>query len=135
MDDSMTDHNNKSFEERLEIYFEYAVQAWLLLKDEAGLVAALAAAKTFNSPDRQIIIDVLDNLTAQIEQQETDQIILNILKSIRDLKEIITARDWTVEDGVAERERLKMVNPEYAQALIEGDPGIFARKYPDFFQS
>jgi hypothetical protein len=131
----MTDLNNLSFEARLELYFERAVQAWLLLKDEAGLVAALAAAKTFNSVDRQIIITVLDNLAAQVEGEEADQMVLEFLKSINDLKEIITSKEWTVEDGVAERERLKMVNAEYEEALVKGDPDIFARKYPDSFNS
>jgi hypothetical protein len=131
----MNDLSQMSFEARLELFFERAVQAWLILKDEAGLVAALAAAKTFNSTDRQIIISVLDNFTAQGQKQEDNNIIQDFLKGIRDLKEIITSRDGSVEDGVAERERLQMVNPEYAQALIAGDPEIFIRKYPDFFQS
>jgi len=131
----MNDLSQMSFEARLELFFERAVQVWLILKDEAGLVAALAAAKTFNSTDRQIIISVLDNFTAQGQKQEDNNIIQDFLKGIRDLKEIIISRDWSVEDGVAERERLQMVNPEYAQALIAGDPEIFIRKYPDFFQS
>ena len=131
----MTDLNNLSFEARLELYFERAVQAWLLLKDEAGLVAALAAAKTFNSIDRQIIISVLDNLFMQGQGEEADQVVIDFLKSIGDLKEIITSKDWTVEDGIAERERLKMVNPEYEEALVKGDPDIFARKYPEYFNS
>ena len=129
----MTDLNDLGFEARLELYFERAVQAWLLLKDEAGLVAALAAAKTFNAVDRQIIITVLDNLAAQGEGEETDQMVQDFLNSINDLKEIITSKDWTVEDGEAERNRLKMVNPEYEEALVKGDPDIFARIYPEFF--
>ena len=66
----MHDISQMGFEERLELFFERAVQAWLLLKDEAGLVAALAAAKTFNTTDRQIIISVLDNFIAQGEGQQ-----------------------------------------------------------------
>jgi hypothetical protein len=129
----MTDLNDLSFEARLELYFERAVQAWLLLKDEAGLVAALAAAKTFNVVDRQIILTVLDNMAAQSEGEETDQMVQDFLNSINDLKEIITSKDWTVQDGEAERKRLQMVNPEYEKALVKGDPDIFARIYPDFF--
>ena len=131
----MNDLSNLSFEVRLELFFERAVQAWLLLKDEAGLVAALAAAKTFNAVDRKIIITVLDNLAQQGEEDEADQIVLEFLRSISDLKEIITSKDWTVDDGVAERERLKMVNPEYAEALVKGDPDIFSRKYPEYFST
>ncbi len=131
----MNDVSNLSFEARLELYFERAVQAWLLLKDEAGLVAALAAAKTFNPVDRQIIITVLDNLAIQGEEEEADAMILEFLKSIRDLKEIIMSKDWSIEDGVAERARLKMVNSEDEEALVKGDPDIFSRKYPDYFNS
>ena len=129
----MHDKSQMGFEERLELYFERAVQAWLLLKDEAGLVAALAAAKTFNTTDRQIIISVLDNFMAQGEGQQDNHIVNDFLKGIHDLKEIIMARDWSIEDGVAERARLKMVNPDYEAALVNGDPDIFVRKYPDYF--
>jgi hypothetical protein len=131
----MKDFSQMNFQERLELYFERAVQAWLILKDEAGLVAALAAAKTFNSIDRLIIIRVLDNFSAQGEKQENNNIVKDFLKGINDLKEIIMSRDWSIEDGVAERERLKMVNPDYAQALVNGDPDIFIRKYPDYFNT
>ena len=41
----MNDLSNLSFEVRLELFFERAVQAWLLLKDEAGLVAAFYEPK------------------------------------------------------------------------------------------
>jgi len=129
----MHDISQMGFEERLELFFERAVQAWLLLKDEAGLVAALAAAKTFNTTDRRIIISVLDNFIAQGEGQQDNDIVNDFLKGINDLKEIIMSRDWSVDDGVAERARLKMVNPDYEQALVNGDPDIFVRKYPDYF--
>ena len=129
----MNDNRQLSFQDRLELFFERAVQAWLILKDEAGLVAALAAAKTFNSTDRQIIISVLDNFSRQGEKQADNNVIQDFLKGISDLKEIIMSRDWSVEDGVAERERLKKVNPDYEQALVKGDPDIFIRKYPDYF--
>ena len=129
----MKNLNESSFEERLELYFEWAVTAWLMLKDEAGLIAALAAAKTFNSTDRQIIITVLDNLHTDWSQQDSENLFQETIKSLSDLKDIIMAKDWTVEDGVAERERLKMVNPEYAEALTKGDPQVFSRKYPNHF--
>jgi hypothetical protein len=129
----MKNLSESSFEERLELYFEWAVTAWLLLKDEAGLIAALAAAKTFNSTDRQIIITVLDNLHSEWSAQDSENLFAETIKSLGDLKEIIMEKDWTVEDGVAERERLKMVNPEYAEALMNGDPEVFSRKYPDHF--
>lgn len=103
----MKNLNESSFEERLELYFEWAVTAWLLLKDEAGLIAALAAAKTFNATDRQIIVTILDNLHAEWSRQDSDNLFKETIKSLEDLKDIITAKDWTVEDGVAERERLK----------------------------
>ena len=77
----MNDLSNLSFEVRLELFFERAVQAWLLLKDEAGLVAALAAAKTFNAVDRKIIITVLDNLAQQGEEEEADQIVLEAFRT------------------------------------------------------
>ncbi len=125
--------SESSFEERLELFFEWAVTAWLLLKDEAGLIAALAAAKTFNSTDRQIIITVLDNLHSEWSQQDSENLFGETIKSLSDLKDIIMSKDWTVEDGVAERERLKMVNPEYAEALANGDPEVFSRKYPNHF--
>ena len=129
----MKDLNESSFEERLELYFEWAVTAWLLLKDEAGLIAALAAAKTFNATDRQIIVTILDNLHAEWLKQDSDNLFKETIKSLEDLKDIITAKDWTVEDGMAERERLKKVNPEYAEALNNGDPQVFSRKYPNQF--
>ncbi len=129
----MKDLNESSFEERLELYFEWAVTAWLLLKDEAGLIAALAAAKTFNSTDRQIIVTILDNLHAEWSRQDSDNLFKETIKSLEDLKDIITAKDWTVEDGMAERERLKKVNPEYAEALNNGDLHVFSRKYPNQF--
>ncbi len=129
----MKNLNESSFEERLELYFEWAVTAWLLLKDEAGLIAALAAAKTFNATDRQIIVTILDNLHAEWSRQDSDNLFKEIIKSLEDLKDIITAKDWTVEDGMAERERLKKVNPEYAEALNNGDPQVFSRKYPNQF--
>jgi hypothetical protein len=125
--------SESSFEERLELYFEWAVTAWLLLKDEAGLIAALAAAKTFNSTDRQIIITVLDNLHSEWSRQDSENLFGETIKSLSDLKDIIMSKDWTVEDGVAERERLKMVNSEYAEALANGDPEVFSRKYPNHF--
>jgi hypothetical protein len=127
--------DNRSFEERLELYFERAVQAWLLLKDEAGLVAALAAAKTFNPVDRQIIVTVLDNLHDDWIKQDSNQIFKDLVKGLQDLKDIITSKEWSVEDGIAERKRLQMVNPEYEKALVNGDPEVFARKYPDHFNS
>jgi ABC-type sugar transport system substrate-binding protein len=129
----MKNLSESSFEERLELYFEWAVTAWLMLKDEAGLIAALAAAKTFNSTDRQIIITVLDNLHTEWSRQDSENLFQETIKSLSDLKDIIMAKDWTVEDGVAERERLKMVNPEYAEALAKGDPEVFSRKYPNHF--
>ncbi len=129
----MINLNESSFEERLELYFEWAVTAWLLLKDEAGLIAALAAAKTFNATDRQIIVTILDNLHAEWSKQDSDNLFKETIKSLEDLKDIITAKDWTVEDGMAERERLKKVNPEYAEALNNGDPQLFSRKYPNQF--
>jgi hypothetical protein len=129
----MKNLKDSSFEERLELYFEWAVTAWLLLKDEAGLIAALAAAKTFNATDRQIIITVLDNLHSDWSNQDSENLFAETIKSLADLKDIIMSKDWTVEDGVAERERLKMVNPEYAEALNNGDPEVFSRKYPNHF--
>jgi len=129
----MKNINESSFEERLELFFEWAVTAWLLLKDEAGLIAALAAGKTFNSIDRQIIVTILDNLHAEWSIQDSDNLFKETIKSLQDLKDIITAKDWTVEDGIAERERLKKVNPEYAEALNNGDPQVFSRKYPNHF--
>jgi hypothetical protein len=129
----MKNLSESSFEERLELYFEWAVTAWLLLKDEAGLIAALAAAKTFNSTDRQIIITVLDNLHTEWSRQDSENLFQETIKSLGDLKDIIMAKDWSVEDGVAERERLKKVNPEYAEALTNGDPQVFSRKYPNHF--
>ncbi len=125
--------DKRSYEERLELYFERAVQAWILLRDEGGLVAALAAAKTFNSVDRQIIIAVIDSLSTQWTREE-DEFVKEFIKSLDELKEIITARDWTLEDGIAERNRLKMVNPEFEAALVKGDPDVFARKYPKYFK-
>ena len=129
----MKNITESSFEERLELYFEWAVTAWLLLKDEAGLIAALAAGKTFNSTDRQIIVTILDNLHTEWSRQDSDNLFKETIKSLQDLKDIITEKDWTVEDGSAERERLKKVNPEYAEALNNGDPQVFSRKYPDHF--
>ncbi len=129
----MNDLSAMGFEERLELFFERAVTAWLLLKDEAGLIAALAAAKTFNPTDRQIIVTVLDNLYDTWTRQDEEDLFKDVLKSLHDLKEIITSKDWTPEDGVTERNRLKMVNPEYEEALVNGDPEIFTRKYPDHF--
>lgn len=129
----MNDFSQFDFVDRLELYFERAVTVWLLLKDEAGLIAALAAAKTFNSADRQIIVTILDNLAEEWQQQDKDNLFADAIKSLMDLKDIITSKDWTIEDGLAERERLKMVNAEYEQALVNGDPDIFVRKYPDHF--
>jgi len=129
----MNQMTKKSFEARLELYFEWAGTAWLLLKDEAGLIAALAAAKTFNTTDRQIIITILDNLYEEWSKQDSNHLFEETIKSLQDLKEIITSKDWTIEDGIAERARLKMVNPDYEQALVNGDPDVFARKYPDYF--
>ena len=129
----MKNFDESSFEERLELFFEWAVTAWLLLKDQDGLIAALAAAKTFNTTDRQIIVTILDNLAAEWSKQDSENLFKEIIKSLQDLKDIITSKDWTVEDGVAERERLNKVNPEYGEALSKGDPQVFARKYPDHF--
>jgi hypothetical protein len=129
----MSDFSQIDFVDRLELYFERAVTAWLLLKDEAGLIAALAAAKTFNSTDRQIIVTILDNLAQEWRQQDNENLFAGAIKSLTDLKEIITSKDWTVEDGIAERERLKMVDPEYEQALVNGDPDVFMRKHPNQF--
>ena len=129
----MNDLNNLSVVDKLVLYFERSVTVWLLLKDEAGLIAALAAAKTLNSDDRQIIVTLLDKIYDQWNKQDTDNLFVEILKSIQDLKEIITSTDWTTEDGVAERARLKMVDAEYEEALMDGDPDIFVRRYPDSF--
>lgn len=129
----MNDLNNLSIVDKLVLYFERSVTVWLLLKDEAGLIAALAAAKTINSDDRRIIVTLLDKIYDQWNKQDTDNLFAEILKSIQDLKEIITSTDWTTEDGVAERARLKMVDAEYEKALMDGDPDIFVRRYPDSF--
>jgi hypothetical protein len=129
----MNEKQMRSFEERLELYFEWAVTAWVLLKDEAGLIAALAAAKTFNPTDRQIIVTVLDHLQEEWTKQDADNVFQEVIKSLQELKEIITSKDWTAEDALSERERLKKLNPEYEQALVNGDPEVFARKYPDTF--
>jgi hypothetical protein len=129
----MKNLDESSFEERLELYFEWAVTAWLLLKDEAGLIAALAAAKTFHTTDRQIIVTILDNLQTEWSKQDSENLFTETIKSLQDLKDIITAKDWTVEDGIAERERLLKVNPEYGEALNNGDPEVFSRKYPNHF--
>lgn len=129
----MNDLNNLSVVEKLILYFERSVTVWLLLKDEAGLIAALAAAKTLNSEDRQFVISLLDKIYDQWKKQDTENLFVDLLKSLQDLKEIITSTDWTSEDGVAERERLKMVNAEYEKALLDGDPDVFVRKYPDSF--
>ena len=129
----MNDLNNLSIVDKLVLYFERSVTVWLLLKDEAGLIAALAAAKTFNSQDRRIIVTLLDKIYDEWKKQDTDNLFVEILKSLQDLKEIITSTDWTIEDGVAERARLKMVDVEYEKALMDGDPDIFVRRYPDSF--
>jgi len=129
----MNDLNNLSVVEKLILYFERSVTVWLILKDEAGLIAALAAAKTLNTDDRQYIISLLDKIYDQWKKQDTENIFTDLLKSLLDLKEIITSTDWTPEDGAAERERLKMVNAEYEKALLDGDPDVFVRKYPDSF--
>ena len=129
----MNDLNNLSVVEKLILYFERSVTVWLLLKDEAGLIAALAAAKTLNSDDRQFIISLLDKIYDQWKKQDTENLFTDLLKSLLDLKEIITSTDWTSEDGAAERKRLKMVNAEYEKALLDADPDVFVRKYPDSF--
>ena len=101
----MKNLDESSFEERLELYFEWAVTAWLLLKDEAGLIAALAAAKTFNTTDRQIIVTILDNLQTEWSKHDSENLFRETIKSLQDLKDIITAKDWTVEDALVDPEQ------------------------------
>ena len=111
----MKNITESSFEERLELYFEWAVTAWLLLKDEAGLIAALAAGKTFNSTDRQIVVTILDNLHTEWSTQDSDNLFKETIKNAynEDIPYYRIIEDYTVITAYNENLRVK------AEALFD----------------
>ncbi len=114
---------------RINDYFANAVGAWLYEDDEVAREAALAAAKTAASIQRETMVRYLKTLSDDL---------LKIGEGVRGLQllglaEEIVQKDWGVRDSIDARRALADQNKDYADALDRADPNVFVKKYPDLF--
>lgn len=123
---------------RINDYFANAVKVYVFLDKKDARIAALAAGKVAASVQRSSMIDYLEGLASDLGTQlpellkkmpETEMVI----NRIKDLKEHIEEKDWTIKDIIDEKQRLQKVNPEYLNALEKADSDIFVHKYSDLF--
>ena len=116
-------------------YFCNAALVWLFRDDEDAKIAAIAASKLATEKQRESLLNYLSGMALDFEQNfPDDPTKKKHRRMLLKLKGEISAKDWTMEDVVEEKNRLAMVNQDYLQALNKADANVFVRKYPDFFK-
>jgi len=121
---------------RVTDFFQNAVKAYLWLEDESAGYAALAAAKTAASVQRDVMISHLVQQSSQINQLVSEIPEFKVLQERLDnLAQQIAAKDWTVKDIQEAKEELGEISPKYLNALNRSDPSVFVSRYPTLFQA
>jgi len=117
-------------------YFENAVKVYLWLNDTSAGIAALTAAKTAATAQRNAMITHLKQLSDQFTQLIDKIPELQAFKSrLEKLSQEIGAKDWTIKDIREAKTELGEVNPKYLEALNRADPSVFVSRYPPLFQA
>jgi len=119
--------------DRINDYFVNAVRVYAGTGEEASRVAILAAAKVAASLQRAWMISYLRgvaiDLEAMAEQKEKAA-----SKKLLSLANELEQKEWTIDDIIQEKQRLKQFNKDYENALNEADPSVFSRYYPNLFK-
>ena len=117
-------------------YFENAVKVYLWLDDTSAGVAALTAAKTAATAQRDDMITHLMQLSGQFTQLIDKIPELQAFKArLKKLSQEIGAKDWTIQDVQEAKRELGEVNLKYLEALNRFDPSVFVSRYPALFQA
>lgn len=117
-------------------YFENAVKVYLWLDDTSAGVAALTAAKTAATAQRDDMITHLMQLSGQFTQLIDKIPELQAFKArLKKLSQEIGAKDWTIQDVREAKRELGEVSPKYLEALNRSDPSVFVSRYPALFQA
>jgi len=130
-----------NYSDNMKFYFSRAMNVWIWLEDNAAYIAAVAAAKTCNSHDRNELIKGLEELVnkwaqkaeSASEVQEKEHWIKATGKLMM-LYDNIKAKEWSIKDSISERKKLYKIDPEYEKALGKADHEVFVRRYPDYFE-
>ena len=120
---------------RVNDYFGNAARVFCLTGDDAAHAAALAAGKTAASEQRASMVRYLQALAADLTAAAGDDPeAQEALGRLRQLADEVSAKDWSMSDVVAEKNRLKAVDTEYFHALGAADPTVFVRRFPRLFR-
>ena len=113
-------------------YFCDASLVYAFKGDLAAKRAALAAARTAASAQRQSMVDYLVGLSADLSTKGEDT--LEISLRMRELKNEISQKDWTVTDSVNAKHLLREVDPAALNALNKSFPDYFRNLHSDIFE-
>ena len=117
-------------------YFKNAVRVYLWLEDSAAGYAALAAAKTAATVQRDVMISHLVQQTSQFGQLASEIPEFKVFQErLANLAQQIAAKDWTVKDTQKAKDELGEISPKYLNALNRSDPNVFVSRYPALFQA
>ena len=119
---------------RINEYFSNAVRVYLWLQEEDARHAAITAARTASSSQRELMARYLDELDGDLSPFTEKVPELNeISKCITQMVHEISAKDWTIMDIKEAKEVLEQYNKEYLEALNRSDPTVFSKRYPSLF--
>ncbi|MBI3666008.1 MAG: zinc ribbon domain-containing protein [Acidobacteria bacterium] len=123
----------KQHASRLNDYFRAAAWTWLLKRDEAAHVAALWAAVTATGDQRASLAAYLRGLAADFLPTEvgSDEQGREALARMLQLAAEISAKKWSMWDGLRIRRALEKADREYYSAIRPLDPTVFFRRHPD----
>lgn len=119
--------------DRINDYFANAVRVYAHTGEEASRVAILAAGKVAASVQRATMINFLKSFAKDfsamggVKEQATAKKLLVVAKELEE-------KDWTIDDIIQEKRRLKGLNNDYVNALNTADPSVFSRHYPSLFE-
>jgi len=120
---------------RINDYFANAVKVYSLKGEMDARVAALAAAKSADSLQRESMVDYLSGMASDMEESIPDPIFANTMKDrLLGLKVDIEAKNWTIKDIIKEKGNLDSLNKDYLIALGKADPSVFLKYHPDLFK-
>jgi hypothetical protein len=115
-------------------YFGNAARVFSLTRDPAAHAAALAAGKTAASDQRGSMVRYLRALAADLTAAAGDDPeAQEAVARLRQLADEVGAKDWSMSDVIAEKNRLKALDAEYFHALGAADPTVFVRRFPGLF--
>ncbi len=125
----------KRHADRVNDYFVNAVLAYAFFGDEDAKVAAVAAGKVADTVQRNSMVVALrrgvPEMTSDVSKHPELE---TVIRKVSEIEAEISAKDWTIQDIVHEKQRLHESNPEYLKALNKADPNVFVRKYGDLFR-